>query len=190
MTNDPRPLYARTAAQFTELLRTLTPEDLALSTPCTEYDVRQLISHVVGVSRRFAVVGEGGDGMAVTTSTDGVADDGWGAAYEEVLRQTTAAWADDAKLAGEYTVPWGRVPGAAVVGGYAMETLTHTWDLSRALGHRIPLDEELALAVLPLARQALPADRRGEEVPFAAVREAPADADAYDRLAAWLGREV
>ena len=190
MTNDPRPLYARTAAQFAGLLGTVAPEELTLPTPCAEYDVRQLISHVVGVTRRFAVVGEGGDGMAVPTHADGVADDGWSAAFADVLQQATAAWADDAKLAGEYTVPWGRVPGGAVVGGYVMETLTHTWDLSRALGHRKPLDEELALVVLPLAHQALPADRRGGEVPFAAVREAPADSDAYDRLAAWLGRDV
>ncbi|ATW50720.1 TIGR03086 family metal-binding protein [Streptomyces peucetius] len=190
MTNDPRPLYARTAAQFTSLLRTVTPEQLDRSTPCTDYDVRQLLSHVVGVTRRFAVIGQGGDGMAVPTHTDGVTDDGWSAAFEQALRQATAAWAVETKLAGEYTVPWGRVPGAAAVGGYVMETLTHTWDLSRALGHPMPLDEELALAVLPLARQALPADRRGEEVPFAAVREAPADTDAYGRLAAWLGREV
>ncbi|MEU0373017.1 TIGR03086 family metal-binding protein [Streptomyces sp. NPDC006283] len=190
MTHDPRTLYARTAAQFAGLLKTVAPGELERSTPCTEYDVRQLISHVVGVTRRFAVIGEGGDGMAVPTHSDGVADEEWSAAFEESLRRATAAWADDAKLAGEYTVPWGRVPGAAAVGGYVMETLAHTWDLSRALGHPVPLDEELALAVLPLAHQALPADRRGEQVPFAAVREAPADADAYGRLAAWLGREV
>jgi uncharacterized protein (TIGR03086 family) len=190
MTNDPRPLYTRTAAQFAGLLGTVAPEELALPTPCAEYDVRQLISHVVGVTHRFAVVGEGGDGMAVSLRADGGTDDGWSAAFEDALHRATAAWADDTKLAGEYTVPWGRVPGGAVVGGYVMETLAHTWDLSRALGHRKPLDEELALIVLPLAHQALPADRRGEEVPFAAVREAPADADAYDRLAAWLGRDV
>ncbi|MFF3291502.1 TIGR03086 family metal-binding protein [Streptomyces sp. NPDC003023] len=190
MTNDPRTQYARAAAQFTGLLKTVTAEDLDRATPCAEFDVRQLLSHVVGATRRFAVIGEGGDGMAVRTQTDGVADDGWNSAYEDIQRRATTAWADDAKLAGEYTAPWGRVPGAAVVGGYVMETLTHTWDLSQALGHPLPLDEELAIAVLPMARQALPEDRRGEGVPFAAVREAPADADAYGRLAAWLGRAV
>ncbi|MFF3456476.1 TIGR03086 family metal-binding protein [Streptomyces sp. NPDC002730] len=187
--NDPRPLYERAADQFASLLKTVTPERLGDPTPCTEFDVRALLSHVVGGTHRIATIGEGGDGLSVPARVDGVADDGWTTVYEEARRRFTAAWADDAKLSRLVAVPWAaELPGAAAVGGYVMETLTHTWDLSQALGHPMALDEELAKVILPIAQQVLPADSRGEGVPFAAVQEAPEGADAYGRLASWLGR--
>ncbi|MGW4027770.1 TIGR03086 family metal-binding protein [Streptomyces sp. NPDC004838] len=189
--NDPRPQYERAADQFAELLKTVTPDRLGDPTPCSEYDVRALLSHVVGGTHRIALVGEGGEATTAPARVDGVGDEGWGDAYVEARRRFAEAWADDAKLGLEVTVPWGRVPGAAALGGYVMETVAHTWDLSRALGHPMPLDQSLAEAVLPAARAMLPAGGpRGGEVPFEAVREAPAGADAYERLAAWLGREV
>ncbi|MFF0447205.1 TIGR03086 family metal-binding protein [Streptomyces sp. NPDC004609] len=188
--NDPRPQYERAAEQFAGLLKTVTPDRLGDPTPCSEYDVRALLSHVVGGAHRIADVGEGGEATATPLTMDGVADEGWSAAYDEARHRFAGAWADDARLGQEVTMPWGRVPGAAAVGGFVMETVAHTWDLSKALGHPLPLDQSLAEAVLPAAQAMLPADRRGGEVPFEAVREAPADADAYARLAAWLGREV
>ena len=188
---DPRPLYERAADQFAGLLKTVTQERLGDPTPCTEYDVRALVSHVVGGTHRIAHIGEGGDWLSVPARMDGIADDGWSAAYEEARARFTAAWSQDAKLGGLVAVPWATaLPGAAAVGGYVMETVTHTWDLSQALGHPLSLDEELAEVILPIAREVLPADSRGEDVPFGTVREAGPDADAYARLAAWLGREV
>ncbi|MET7618576.1 TIGR03086 family metal-binding protein [Streptomyces sp. NPDC005408] len=188
--NDPRPLYERAAEQFASLLKLVTPQRLGDPTPCTEYDVRALLSHVVGGTHRIALIGEGGDGLSVPARVDGVADDAWTTAYEAARARFTSAWADGAKLSQEVTVPWGSVPGAGAVGGYVMETLTHTWDLSKALGHPLPLDEELARIILPIAREVLPADSRGGDVPFGEVREAPEGADEYGRLAAWLGRTV
>lgn len=189
--NDPRPLYERAADQFASLVKLVTPERLDDPTPCTEYDVRELLSHVTGATHRFALIGEGGDGMSVPARVDGVTDDGWTAAYDVAHRRATAAWADDASLVREVAVPWApALPGAAAVGGYVMETVTHTWDLSRALGHPLPLEQALAEAILPIARAVLPPESRGEGVPFGPVREAGSDADAYDRLAAWLGRTV
>ncbi|WP_406731003.1 TIGR03086 family metal-binding protein [Streptomyces sp. NBC_01794] len=188
--NDPRPLYERAADQFASVLKTVTPERLDGPTPCTEFDVRALLSHVVGGVHRIALIGEGGDGLSVPARVDGVADDGWVTAYEEAHRRFTAAWADDTKLTREVTVPWGTVPGAAAVGGYVMETLTHTWDLSWSLGHPLPLDPALAEVILPIAHEVLPPESRAEGAPFGPVREAPEGADAYDRLAAWLGRSV
>ena len=63
--NDPRPLYERAADQFASLLKTVTPERLGDPTPCTEFDVRALLSHVVGGTHRIATIGEGGDGLSV-----------------------------------------------------------------------------------------------------------------------------
>jgi uncharacterized protein (TIGR03086 family) len=188
-TIDPRPVYARATEQVAALIKTVRPEQLTGPTPCAEFDVRALLSHIVGGTRRIAVVGEGGDGLAVRPFADGVADDGWTAAYEEVRTRVLAAWESDARMTAPVRVPWGEVPGAAALSGYVMELVTHTWDLSEALGHPLELDPELAEFALATAHRVLPAERRDDSVPFGSVQPAPEGADPYAQLAAWLGRE-
>ncbi|MGW2641053.1 TIGR03086 family metal-binding protein [Streptomyces sp. NPDC001348] len=186
---DPRPLYARATEQFAALVKTARPEQLAGPTPCTEFDVRTLLSHVVGGTRRIAVVGEGGDGLAVHPFVEGVDDNDWAAAYDEARVRALKAWESDERLTAPVRVPWGEVPGHAALSGYVMELVTHTWDLSEALGHPNELDPELADFALATARRVLPDPQRDANTPFADVRPAPEGADSYSRLAAWLGRE-
>ncbi|MEU4172437.1 TIGR03086 family metal-binding protein [Streptomyces sp. NPDC026665] len=186
---DPRPLYTRAAAQIASLIATVRPEQLDGVTPCAEFDVRLLLSHLVGGARRIAVIGAGGDGLAVRPFADGVPDDGWGAAYDEAGEQVRVAWADDARLDAVVRVPWGEVPGRIALAGYVMEAVTHTWDLSEALGRPLELDPELAEFALTIATRVLPDEGREDPgLPFGAVVPAPEGADAYGRLAAWTGR--
>ncbi|MFI6566712.1 TIGR03086 family metal-binding protein [Streptomyces sp. NPDC050534] len=186
---DPRPVYARATEQAAALIGTVRPEQLNGPTPCAEFDVRALLGHVVGGTRRIAVVGEGGDGMAVRPVTDGVKDDGWPAAYEEVRTRVLDAWAGDDRMEAPVRVPWGEVPGRAALSGYVMELVTHTWDLSESLGHPLELDQELAEFALATARRVLPDPDRDADTPFATAQSAPEEADSYGQLAAWLGRK-
>ncbi|MER5883279.1 TIGR03086 family metal-binding protein [Streptomyces sp. NPDC001941] len=190
--NDPRPLYARATGQLAALIKTVRPEQLEHPTPCAEFDVRALLAHVVGGAHRIAVVGEGGDALSQPVDIEPVADDEWSVAYDQARERAYAAWTPDDRLAAQVTMPWGTLPGAGALQAHVMETATHTWDLSRALGEPVVLDQEIAEVALESARRMVAADRRGQEngVPFEAPREAGADADAYERLAAWLGRDV
>ncbi|MER7689422.1 TIGR03086 family metal-binding protein [Streptomyces sp. NPDC097610] len=189
MNIDPRPLYTRATEQIAALVETVRPERLAGPTPCAEFDVRTLLSHIAGGTRRIAVVGAGGDGMAVRPFLDGVEDDRWIAAYDEVRTEAQKSWADDARLDALVTVPWGEAPGRIALAGYVMEAVTHTWDLSESLGRPLALDPELAEFALGIARRVLPDERRDdEELPFDSAVPAPEGADAYGRLAAYLGR--
>ncbi|MFE2517535.1 TIGR03086 family metal-binding protein [Streptomyces mirabilis] len=189
MNIDPRPLYTRATEQIAALVATVRPVQLAGPTPCAEFDVRTLLSHIAGGTRRIAVVGAGGDGMAVRPFLDGVEDDRWSVAYDEVRTEVQKSWADDARLDALVTVPWGEAPGRIALSGYVMEAVTHTWDLSESLGRPLALDPELAEFALGIARRVLPDERRDdEELPFDSAVPAPEGADAYGRLAAYLGR--
>ncbi|WP_333773020.1 TIGR03086 family metal-binding protein [Streptomyces sp. IBSBF 3136] len=186
---DPRPVYTRATEQAAALIRTVRPEQLDGPTPCTEFDVRALLSHVVGGTRRIAVVGEGGDGLAVEPVAEGVEDDGWAAAYDEVRVRVLKAWEADERMTAPVRVPWGEVPGHAALSGYVMEIVTHTWDLAEAVGYPFELDPELAEFALATAQRVLPDSRpRDAETPFDTRREAPAGAGVHERLAAWMGR--
>ena len=82
MTNmtDPRQVYARAIAQTEPIVAAVEPSQLGLPTPCTEYDVRALVSHMVGGMNRVATAGETGDALATVARAVGVPDDGWPAA--------------------------------------------------------------------------------------------------------------
>ena len=186
---DPRPVYTRATEQAAALIRTVRPEQLTGPTPCAEFDVRTLLSHMVGGTRRIAIVGEGGNGLAEPAFVDGVEDAGWPEAYDEVRTRVLKAWESDERMSAPVRVPWGEVPGRAALSGYVMELVTHTWDLSESLGHPLALDPELADFALATARRVLPEPQRDADTPFASVRPAPEGADLYGELAAWLGRE-
>jgi uncharacterized protein (TIGR03086 family) len=190
MNTDPRPVYARAAEQVAALVKTVRPEQLAGPTPCTEFDVRTLLSHMVGGTRRIAAVGAGRDGMAVHPFVDGVADEGWPAAYDEARTEVQRAWADDARLDAMVRVPWGETAGRNALSGYVMETVTHTWDLWQALGRPGELDPALAEFALAVARVVLPEAERGGDVPFDSAVAVAGGTDAYAQLAGWLGRRA
>lgn len=189
-TQDPRPLHLLAVGQLEKLFAEVTPQDLDRPTPCAEFDLRQLLSHTVGGLHRLAYLGEGGQAQDVAAATGGIPDDGWPAALQRARARVEAAWADDAALDRPTVAPWGEVPGRAAVGGYVLEAVAHSWDIARALDSTLPLDEVLGGAALGIARSVLAPERRGGEVPFGEVQPAPADADVYTRLAAWLGRTV
>lgn len=185
---DPRPFYERAADQMAALIDLTSKDTLDEPTPCSEYDVRGLVSHVIGGTRRFVAVGEKGAAPGVSDEAPDIPDDKLAEAYTTERRRLAAAWADDSKLDTEVTVPWGTMPGRYALSGSVMETVMHSWDLSRALGHPIPLDQELAAFALATGRQALPAEGR-EGLPFGPVVPVdPAETDTYAQLAGWLGR--
>jgi uncharacterized protein (TIGR03086 family) len=186
---DPRPLYTRATEQAAALIRTVRPEQLSSPTPCPEFDVRTLLSHLVGGTHRIATIGEGGDGMAVHPFVTGIDDKNWPTAYDEARTRADRAWANDSRLDALVRVPWGETPGRIALSGYIMEGVTHTWDLSESLGHPLELDLELAEFALTIARRVLPDEQRDANTPFDTAQPVPEGADTYSQLAAWLGRK-
>ena len=187
MNNDPRELLRRATAQTETVIAAVRPAQASLPTPCTDWDVATLVSHMAGALTRVALVGEGADALSLPPFT-GLGDD-WPAAYRAAAQRAHAAWADDAKLDEFFMVPWGKVPGRVAVAGYAREVIAHGWDLAVATGQPTELDPELGAFALEVSRRSLPADGR-EGIPFGPVVPAPPGAGVYAQLAAWLGRTV
>jgi uncharacterized protein (TIGR03086 family) len=181
---DPRPLY-RTALTWTHGLMA-GARDLDAPTPCAEFDVRDLLGHLVAGVERARVIGEGGDPRSVPVVLRGLPDPA--AAYAEGTARTLAVWSDDALLDRQLTVPWGAVPGRGAVWGYLNETLVHGWDLAVATGQDPEADPDLAGAVLAVVPRFLPAEPRGGPVPFAPAVTPRPDAGPTERLANWSGR--
>lgn len=185
MTTDPRPQLAYALDQLGDLVTTTDPTDSGDATPCADYNVEQLIGHVLAVVRRIgvAVSGRPLDGVPrALDSTDWAAD--WTA--ERAVTDAALAKAD---LSLEITVPWGRVSLGNALGAYIGETTVHSWDLAAATGRVDRLDPALAEGALAGYQAMVPASPRGGPIPFGPVVEVSPDADTYQRLAAWTGRD-
>ena len=189
---DPRPLQARCFAQARDAVAAVRSEQMSLPTPCSEFDVRALLGHIVAVFARLAAAGRGEDASTLPVVVEGVADDGWLAAYDAGVAGVGAVWADDALLDREITLPFATLPGSTVVSIYAQEICIHGWDLAVAIGAPTAWDPEVAEALLPVAHAILPVEPRGAAIgnAFAEVVEVPETAGAYARLAGWLGRDA
>jgi uncharacterized protein (TIGR03086 family) len=185
--NDPRPLFVRAVDQAERLVTTTSPDDLARPTPCDEYDVNTLLGHLLTVAARIDLALNGGDPLTIPVVTTGVDD--VPAAWKERRVALDSTLADDTVLGRICKLPWATLPGAAAIGGYTGELATHAWDLATATWRRDQLDEDLAVQVLPLVRQFVPAEQRGGHVPFGPVVQVAEDAAPYDQLAAWQGRK-
>lgn len=189
--DDPRRWYARAREQMAGVVAAVGPQQLGAPTPCAEFDLRDLLGHILGGCDRWALLGEGGDGLAIEPMVQGVPAQGWSAAYEEASARVARAWAADARMEAAVAVPWGTAPGRLALSGYVLETVVHAWDLARALGGDAAarLDQELAGFALGFAIRVLPQERPDGPGPFGPVRPVGEDATVYDRLVAWLGRE-
>lgn len=173
--------------QTQAMIDTIGADDLALPTPCPEYDVRTLLGHLMTVVARINLALTGENPLSIPTVTPGVTD--FAGVWKERRAVVDETLSDPAVLTVTCTVPWGTVPGAAAIRAYTGELTTHSWDLAKATSRTDLLDDALAEYCLPLVQQALPAERRGGPIPFGPVVEVPADAPAYDRLVGWQGRQ-
>jgi uncharacterized protein (TIGR03086 family) len=187
-TADPRPAFFSAVATACDAVAGVSPDQLDDPTPCTEFDVRALLGHLVAVFRRVTSIAAGNPAIGHAPLVTDVPDDGWAEAARDAGRDMRLAWADPAVLVLEMRLPFGTLPGAAALAMYTGEISTHTWDLAVATGQSPAWDDEVITDALAAVHRKLPAER-GPGIPFAPPVPVPADAPAIDRLVAWQGRD-
>ena len=164
-------ILTRGLEQLHGLLASATPEDAGRPTPCTDWDVADLSDHVVNSAAGMATMARGGEpdwSSAPHHEDPAVA---FRAAGDDLIEAVAASG------------------GAFPEGLAAAELAVHAYDLATALGRSTgDLDTELAEAGYSFMSSSLTDDQRGDA--FAPAQPAPADADPYQRLAAFAGRAV
>jgi uncharacterized protein (TIGR03086 family) len=167
----------------------ITDDQLALPTPCDQWDVRALLNHLLGtLALGQALLSDNPPAVAMgpgeLPASDLVGDDPHKAYRVGVERLLDAASGD--ALDRVHATPLGDMPGPILGGFTTLDILVHGWDLATATGQSGVLDGHLAETLLAFARQTITADSRapriGPEIPVAS------DATATERLVAYLGR--
>jgi uncharacterized protein (TIGR03086 family) len=140
-------LFARATAGFGSAVHAIGEGDWHLPTPCSEWDVRVLLEHVVGEHRWVVPLLAG---RTIADVGDELSGDLLGAdpvrAHDDAAAQATAAVAG-ADLAAVTHLSFGDVPAEEYIRQLLADLLIHGWDLSRALGLDERLDPEVVTEV-------------------------------------------
>jgi uncharacterized protein (TIGR03086 family) len=181
---------ARACASTRAVLARIRPGQLGDPTPCASWDVRALINHFVGTPGWAAAAVATGDGSAAPDRDYASGD--YLASYDAAVRTALESFAAPGALDRAVVLPFGALPGAALLGIVAQEQFTHGWDLARAAGQPTDLDPGLARELLARSEALITDDFRGPDgaAYFGPATQAPPGASAADRLAAFLGRAV
>ena len=169
------------------LIRTVHPEDMAKPTPCAEWDVRALVSHMIGVCLSYAAVFRG-QPVDLRQTPDDLAGDRPADAYSQAAAALIAAMQAPGALEGTLPQPFRQLPKAVGAQVCVGDQMIHTWDLGEALGRPYTMPEDLATAALELVLQVPESDLRGPQT-FGAAVECPPDAPVQARLLAFAGRQ-
>jgi len=181
--------HERALAHPRRYVEGIADDQWSLDTPCDDWDVRELVNHIVagnlwagelGRGRTIEEVGHGLDG-------DVLADDVL-AAYDESARAAQGAFDAPGAMAAACAVSYGPVTGAVYAGHRLIDVLIHGWDVTVGTGQDTTLDPELVEACWAVAEPQ--ADLLVGSGAFATDVAADPDADLQTRLLALLGRRA
>jgi uncharacterized protein (TIGR03086 family) len=177
---DPVALFERATARAATVMSEVSPSQLSDATPCTDWNVQQLIDHMVGGTDyvQAALAGEPPRARSGRTVED----------YRQGLEQLHSGLRAPGGLDRMCTSPLGFewAVGHAVAGTF-MDALIHTWDLATATGQDATLDPELVDACIAMFVPDMPERGRASGLVGPAVH-VPDDAPPQDRLLAAMGR--
>jgi uncharacterized protein (TIGR03086 family) len=178
-------LLSAVMAKAADLVDTVSPDQLDRPTPCSDWDVRGLLEHMVGWIRVFDVAANG-DAYDGDPADYRLTDD-YAARFRRSAESLVGGWREHG-LDRTVRLTSGEMPAPTVFNMTLMEYVTHGWDLATAIGVPAPFTEDEAEATLERARQTLQPQYRGDAI--GAEVAAPDDAAATTRLAAFMGRAI
>jgi len=160
-------------------LATVTPDQLDRPTPCSLWRLSRLLDHMADSLDALTEASGGLVPVGVVpvrgTPVDVLKEKACALLGAWSSPAADTVWLDDARL-----------DAAVLLSAGALEIVLHGWDVGQATGAGVPLPEELAAELLPLARDLLTdADRPVRFGPALATVEATAAAE----LVAFSGRQ-
>ena len=187
MTANPLDQLREAHGVFLEVLGHVRPEQMSLPTPDDEWDVRDLINHVV-LGNVWAAENVK-TGNAPRPSGDIIGDREAIEAYRTSAEAMMAAFEEPGALGRMVTMRFGEMPAAGLAGFRFVDLVVHAWDLAKATGQETDFAPDLCEAALAMSKQRMTVMDR-TNMPFKDEVAVPADAPAADRLAGFLGRQV
>jgi uncharacterized protein (TIGR03086 family) len=129
-----------------QLVRQVGPDQWNAPTPCTEWDVRTLVGHLITGRHVYRGLLEGvpvAELRALLQRQDEASGDAAVAACEGAVRSIRAAFAEPGALERTVHHTIGDMPGRQLLVQLVADCVVHSWDLATAIGADPGLDEQL-----------------------------------------------
>ncbi|MDH3752454.1 MAG: TIGR03086 family metal-binding protein [Acidimicrobiia bacterium] len=186
--DDPLAILSAALAFFGELVREVTDEQWEASTPCDDWNVRDIVAHVVVNEALMTALVRDEDVAWDSDINASVLGANALATWRGTALAARDAFSAPGVLDRTFTHPDGDADGMRLLGARVSENVVHGWDIAEAIGSDkvIPDDlvEWLRLYWLPLAADVIDSDA------YAAPVEIGVDTDGAGRLLALLGRST
>jgi uncharacterized protein (TIGR03086 family) len=186
---DATTLHRRALDHFDDLVHGIRPDQWHDSTPCTEWDVRDLVHHLVEENAwvqpmlRERTIAEVGDAL----SGDLMGDDHVGV-WERYAKEAKDAIDAPGAMSATVHASSGDMTAEQYLREMFGDLVIHGWDLSRATGQDERIDPDLVEEAFALYEPLVAAFRRYGA--FGDVVEPPPGADRQTQLLAMTGRRV
>ena len=168
-----------------DLIDRIPADQWSAATPCTEWTVRDVVGHLVGMNLVFVAMFD--ESPMPDRKADHLGTDPAGAYRRSTAALLTAVARPDV-LEQRRSTAVGSATGVDRVRWRIADLLTHGWDLVQVTGIETDLPDDLAEQALAFVRAQLPSQSRAGR--FAEAQPIRDDASAIDRLAAFAGRPV
>jgi uncharacterized protein (TIGR03086 family) len=182
-------LFNRGLREFGTRVHRASAEQWTASTPCSEWDVRALVDHLIDEQLWVPPLMSGhelGAAGSIVESTKRALDDDPVAAWETAALASSRAFGEPGALDREVALSRGATRATEYLTEMIFDLVVHSWDLGKAIGFTESLDDELVRFGLAGAEQL------GGDLSASGVFDAPVqvsdDASAEERLVALTGR--
>jgi uncharacterized protein (TIGR03086 family) len=187
MTADPAELHRRAVEEFGARVHAVAGDQWELPTPCSDWNVRQLVNHLVYENRWTAPLMGGSTIAEVGDRYEGdLLGDSPRTAWEESAREATGSVQAAGALDRTVDLSSGPTPAREYVMQLFADHVIHAWDLARAIGGDERLDPELVDACAAWFTSMEELYRAGGAI--GPRPEVPPGADAQTTLLAAFGR--
>jgi uncharacterized protein (TIGR03086 family) len=173
--------------QFAQRLRLVGPDDWRRPTPCSEWDVRALVNHVVGANVRYQLLLHGAptEQVEATRTVDHLGDDAL-ASVVATADGVVACFHEDGALERIAHHATGDRTGRELLSMRILDAAIHGWDLARAIGADETLDDDVVAFLLAYTADL---DLGPQQRAFAPARaDVARNASPQDQLLHRLGR--
>ena len=183
-------LDAQAVRESARLIAKVTRPDLARPTPCADWTLHGLLTHMTTQHYGFAAAAQG-DGDPAQWRSRPLGDDPV-AAYRAAADRVLEAFAADGVLDREFPLPEFKrglmYPARQAIGFHFVDYVVHSWDVAKTLGLSTNLDPALLDAAHNVAQAVPGGDARTEPGAAFAPGVAWSGHARLDQIVALLGR--
>lgn len=172
--------FLAASTEFDQRLTSVRPDQWTAPTPCTEWNVRHLVNHMVRGNLNYVDLLAGGtrEPFLHLRDADALGDDPL-AAYTASVQLVAEAFSRPGALDQVLDYPLGKVTGRQALAVRATDSVIHAWDLAQAVGADDRLDPDLVAWISD-----------NLETIYAGLAESPIAADTTHRFFAEPGTAV